>query len=181
MQGPYVDCQNNKVLCIYEISKYFFFPKVIKPEVRIHLIKSEILKNLPFVNTNEKDLYIHIRGGDIFYNHPHYIYAQPPLCYYEKIIKSNDFKNIYIISEDKSSIIIQNLLRKYKNIIHNINKVEYDISLLCNAYNIVISISSFVLAAIKLNENLKEIWEYDLIRLTEKFYFLHHHKKFALC
>lgn len=48
MQGKNVDCKNNKVLCIYEISKYFFyFPKVIKPEIRIHLIKLEILKNLP--------------------------------------------------------------------------------------------------------------------------------------
>jgi len=176
MQGSNVDCKNNKVLCIYEISKYlFYFPRVIIPEARTDLIKSEILNNLPYVIINEKDLYIHIRGGDAFYNHPHCIYAQPPLCFYEKIIKSKVFKKIYIISEDDSNIIIPNLLKKYKKIIHIRNKVEYDISFLCHAYNIVISISSFVLAALKLNENLKEIWEYDLIRLSEKFFFLHHH------
>ena len=130
---------------------------------------------MPVVITNEKDLYIHIRGGDAFNHHPHYMYAQPPLCYYEKIIKINNFNKIYIISKDNSNIIIKHLLIKYKKIIHNINNIEYDISLLSHAYNIAISISSFALSAIKLNDNLKELWEYDLIRLSEKFLFLHHH------
>lgn len=131
---------------------------------------------MPFIITNKNDLYIHIRGGDIFnYYPPHPLYAQPPFCYYEKVIKSKAFNNIYIISSDNSNIVIRYLLIKYNKIIHNINNIEYDISLLSHAYNIAISSSSFALSAIKLNDNLRELWEYDIIRLSSKLFFLHHH------
>ena len=103
------------------------------------------------------------------------MYAQPPLCFYEKIINSRVFRNIYIVSVDRLNIIVNTLLEKYKNIFHNINNIEYDISLLSNAYNVVISVSSFAYSSIKLNDNLKDLWEYDIMRLPEKFLFLHHH------
>ena len=35
--------------------------------------------------------------------------------------------------------------------------------------------SSFALSAIKFNDNLKNIWEYDMMKLTQKIIFLHHH------
>ena len=175
LQGSNVDCKSNNIMCIYENSWPFLNPVVIIPEVRINLIKFEILKNLPKVHTRRKDLYIHIRGGDIFKPNPSRFYAQPPFCFYEKILNNNFFTNIYIISQDKSNIIISALIAKYKNIIHNIHNFEYDISLLSHAYNIVISVSSFALSSIKLNDNLKELWEYDIMRLSEKFKFLHHH------
>ena len=53
--------------------------------------------------------------------------------------------------------------------------METDISFLCHAYDIVISVSSFVLSAVKLNDNLNNLWEFDMIRPSEKFLFLHHH------
>ena len=37
------------------------------------------------------------------------------------------------------------------------------------------SVSSFVLSSIKFNDNLKNLWEYDIYRLSEKFIQLHHH------
>jgi hypothetical protein len=64
---------------------------------------------------------------------------------------------------------------KIHGIINIKNKLDYDIALLCNAYNIVLSVSSFAISSIKLNYNLKKIWEYDIMRLSEKFLFLHHH------
>ena len=158
MQGSNVDCQNKKTLCIFEIPWLIYYPIVILPQVKTYLIKAEILSNLPKVDVKENDLYIHIRGGDIFQPSPHKMYAQPPLCFYEKIINKYIFNNIYIISMDRSNIIIR-----------------YDISLLCHSFNIVVSVSSFAFSAIKLNDNLKELWEYDIMRLSEKFLFLHHH------
>lgn len=175
IQGPIVDCKSTNILCIYEITWIIYCPLVIMPQIRIHLIKSEILKNLPKVSINPDDLYIHIRGGDIFQNSPYNMYAQPPLCFYEKIINNRFFRNIYIVSVDRLNIIVNTLLAKYKNIIHNFNNIEYDISLLSNAYYIVASVSSFAYSSIKLNDNLKELWEYDIMRLAEKFLFLHHH------
>ena len=175
IQDSYVDCHNNHIICVYQISYDIFFPKVIIPQVRIHLVKKEILNNLPNVYIDPKALYIHIRGGDVFMDPPPKYYSQPPLCFYEKIINKTKFKNIYMISMDTSNIILNVLIRKYKNIVHKVNSLEYDISLLAHAYNIVLPVSSFSISAIKLNDNLKELWEYDLFRLTEKFVFLHHH------
>lgn len=153
-----------------------FFPRVIIPQVRTELIKLEILRNLPMVKIESDELFIHIRGGDIFRSIVDNVYAQPPLCFYEKILnKYKNFKKIYIISMDRQNIVVDALLKKYKYIIHKVNNFEYDISLLCHAYNIVVSVSSFALSSIKLNDNLKNIWEFDIMRLSTKFLFLHHH------
>ena len=168
--GSNVDCQKKNILCII-----LLFPELIIPQIRFQILRKEILRNLPIVFIKPNSLYIHIRGGDIFKNISAGSYAQPPLCFYEKIINENNYKNIYIISMDKSNIVINKLLQKYKNIIYKKNKMDYDISLLSNAYNIVLSVSSFALSAIKLNKNLKHLWEYDIMRLSEKFILLHHH------
>ena len=76
---------------------------------------------------------------------------------------------------DRKNVVLDALMNKYKNIIFNQHNYEYDISLLIHAYNIVTSVSSFVISTIKLNDNLKDLWEYDINRLSEKFFFMHHH------
>ena len=48
------------------------------------------------------------------------------------------FKNIHIISMDRLNVVVEALLKKYKNIIYKRNNLEYDIALLCHAYNIKI-------------------------------------------
>ena len=175
MQGENVDCEKNDILCIYEAGWQIYYPIIVVPQVRINLIKNEVLNNLPTVITRPNDLYIHIRGGDIFQPSPHSMYSQPPLCFYEKILISRYFDYIYIISMDRANIIVDNLIKKYQNIIHQKHSIEYDISLLCHAFNIVVSVSSFVLSAVKLNNKLENLWEYDIMRVSEKFLFLHHH------
>jgi len=175
IQDSKIDCKKSNILCFYQHFWNIFVPKFVLPQVRTEFIKSEILSNLPEVNINPDSIFVHIRGGDIFSSSPLKVYGQPPLCFYEKIINSHKFKNIYIVSQDNSNVIINILINKYKNIIHNKNNFEYDLSLLCHAYNIVLSVSSFVLSAIKLNDNLKEIWEYDMMKLSQKIILLHHH------
>ena len=175
MQGENVDCEKNNILCIYEVGWQIYYPIIVIPQVRINLIKTEVLNNLPTVITKNNELYIHIRGGDIFLPSPHNMYSQPPLCFYEKIIINRFFDYIYIISMDRANIIVDTLIKKYQNIIHKKHSIEYDISLLCHAFNIVLSVSSFVFSAVKLNNNLENLWEYDIMRVSEKFLFLHHH------
>ena len=147
---------------------------MLKSEVRIQYAKEEILRNLPKVDVDPDDLYIHLRGGDVFRIAPVQTYAQPPLCFYETIINNTKFKNIYIIAKDKRNSVFHPLIKKYPNIIHQSNKLEHDISLLTHAYNLALSISSFSISSVKFNDNLKNLYEYDLIRLSEKFVFLHH-------
>ena len=173
--GHHGHCDDDNVLCVSIATWDPFSPTFVKPQVRIQYIRDELIRNLPNVKTDPDDLYIHLRGGDVFNNKPSTTYAQPPLCFYEKILDNNKFKNIYILSMDRKNVVLDALMNKFKNIIFNENRYEYDISLLINAYNIVTSVSSFVISTIKLNNNLKDLWEYDINRLSEKFFFLHHH------
>lgn len=173
--GKNIDCNKNNILCLYEISWCIYYPKFIIPELRTEQIKQEILRNLPKVNVSQNDLFIHIRGGDIFKSSIGRNYAQPPLCYYERVLNNTTFKNVYIISMDHSNVVLDALVKRYKNIIYKKNNLNYDISLLCHAFNLVVSASSFAFSAIKLNNNLKILWEFDMIRLSNKFLFHHHH------
>ena len=174
MQGPKVACNESDILCCYETWD-LLYPIIIKPDIRTQYIKDEILRNLPNVTTKPDDLYMHIRGGDIFSYLPLNVYMQPPLCFYEKVIKRKKFKNIYLISQDNLNVVVDPLIKKYPKIIFNKNDLETDISLLAHAYHIACSIGSFTLSAIKINNNLKEMYEYDIGRLPEKFIWLHPH------
>ena len=172
--GESVNCDADNTICNY-LGNYFYYPMVVRVEIKIDFVKNEILKNLPKIDIQPKDLFIHIRSGDAFINSIPSQYGQPPLCFYEKIIKSFHYNKIYIISQDKNNIIVDELIKKYPNIIYNQNPLDKDIAYLSYAYNIVASISSFIIMIVKLNDNLKNLWEYDIYRIKEKFCHLHHH------
>ena len=131
---------------------------------KLSLYNKYILNNLPKVVTHPNDLYVYIRSGDIFLIHGNSIkgYYQPPFCFYEKILDKFRFSKVFIISEDKINPVIQKLLNKYSNIKKKKNNIKLDISYLTNAYNIVAGKSTFLSTAIKLNDKLKFLWEYDL-------------------
>lgn len=148
----------------------------IKPENRIYLIRNEIFKNLPKIKCSKSDLYIHIRSEDIFKKMRHYIYvyAQPPLCFYKSIINDFKFEKIIIISKDKFNPIINKLINKYNNIIYHKNDIKKDISILLYAFNIVSSISSFLIMIIQINYNLKFLFDYNLFHMDQKLLLFHY-------
>ena len=160
------------------LDNFFYYTTYnLRLENRFSIFKDEILKNLPKTVTNINDLYIHMRGSDIFENSdPEYApdYAQPPLCFYQKVIESRKFRKIYIISIDKQNPVINELIKNNKKIIYKQNKLEKDIAALAFAYNIVGSISSFLISIIKLNNNLKYLWEYDRYPTSLGIPHLHH-------
>jgi hypothetical protein len=143
---------------------------------RFYVLRKEIINNLPKVKINSNDLYIYIRGGDIFrhLNKSHPNYSQPPLCFYRRILIEFSFRQVTIISEDTANPVIPILLKENSYIKFNKNSIKLDISYLANSFNIVSSTSSFIISIIKLNENLKFLWEYDFYKLSEKYLFLHY-------
>ena len=146
----------------FDFSKFMYsYLKYIKPEFKINLLKKEILRNIPKIKTNEKELYIFIRSGDIFIR-PHYLYAQPPLCFYEKIIKGNKYKKILLISKNKNNPVINYLLNNFSNIIYNQNSLKLDLGYLLYAYNLVGGFSTIIYTMIRFNDNLKNFWEYNV-------------------
>ena len=161
--GDLNDYKNKSNIIIDYGTNYFGYYEYILPQYRIDIIKNEILKNLPKIIVNSKDLYIYIRSGDIFEESVSYLdgYFQPPLCFYKTILDDFKFENIYIVSENKNNPVINHLLAQYPNIKYNINPLRYDISTLINAYNIVGAYSTFLKILILLNDNLQKLFYFN--------------------
>ena len=169
-----IDLNQNNIF-IFD-KKLIYFQNIFRPEIRINILKDEIKDNLPKINISEKDLYIHVRSGDIFQyiDKKNINYAQPPLCFYESVITNFKFRKINILAIDDSNPIINKLINHFPEIIFTRNTLELDLSILSNAYNIVGSISSFLTTLLIINENIKNFWEYDNYRLSQKYFHLHH-------
>ena len=161
-------------MCGYYVFIFFYRFQNFVTVQRIFVLKNEILSNIPKEETDPNDLYIHIRSGDPFQNSPNSAHTQPPLCFYEKIIDSFSFRNIYIIAKENNSPVINLLINKYKNIKFIHEDLMTDISYIVNAYNFVTSCSSFSTGLIKLSSNLKMLFEYDVTAPIEKNRYLHY-------
>ena len=142
---------------------------------RFHIFREEIINNLPKVNIHPDDLYIYIRGGDIFkiLNRSSKSYGQPPLCFYRNVLKKFKFRKIRIISQDKLNPILI-LLKQLYHVKFVKNNIKLDISYLVSSYNIISAKSSFIVSIVKLNNNLKFLWEYDFYKLSERYLQLHY-------
>lgn len=116
-----------------------------------------IISKINIINSNKDDLYIHIRSGDIFSSCPHKLYVQPPLAYYEYIINSNNYKNIFIVAEDKLNPVINKLLEN-KNYKFISGSLQNDIGILLGAYNLCIGIGSFGYIMYYLSDNLTNFY-----------------------
>ena len=126
------------------------------------LIIAFILDNIPEYIAKPNDLYINIRSGDIFVNVTEKLYAQPPLCFYQKIIIENNFNKIFIISNGHENPVVDELLKLYPKIKYVHNSVLYHISLIVNAYNLVMPLSTFPWTLIQLNNNIKNLYIYNI-------------------
>ena len=73
---------NNSLIIDANFFYYTYF-RVLGKVNRYFLFRDEIIKNLPKTKIHPNDLYIYIRGGDIFksLNKSNPNYPQPPLCY----------------------------------------------------------------------------------------------------
>ena len=173
-----IDCNSIHIACFkYSAGIFFFRQYYIKPQIRLNLIKNEIHKNLPQLEIDPNDLYIHIRSGDIFRirrTRHRKNYAQPPLCFYQNIINNFEFRKIYIIAQNRNNPIINKILNDFPNVVYERHKLSLDLAYLSNAYNLVASVSSFLLVLAKLNNNLKKYFEYDIYKKNQKFLHLHH-------
>ena len=154
----------------------FWFNFGKKPAfMRYKIIRDEVLSNIPKYIANQNDLYIKMRSGDVFLNNINRMYSQPPLCFYQKIINTNNFSNIYILSNGRENPVINKLLEIYPRVKYLNVTLEYAISIIINAYNFVMPISTFPETLINLNTNLKNLYIYELLKFNiERGNFLIH-------
>ena len=145
----------------------------IKTPIRIYLLKNQIINKLPTIKTNRNELYIHVRSGDIFKNSFHHNYAQPPFCFYSEILKKFKFETVILIAKDSYNPVIKKLIKKFPKIKFAQNDIKTDISMLMNAFNIVCSISSFLITILQLNNKFEYLWDYNIYKVSEKMMHFH--------
>ena len=129
---------------------------------RLYILREEIFHNIPKVDIQPNDLIIKIRSGDIFFNSIYRHYAQPPLCFYQKIIIENKFEKIIILSNGHENPVVNELLKIYPTITYIEGTVEEAISFIVNAFNMVYSVSTFQHFLIPFNKNLKNLYIYEI-------------------
>lgn len=149
----------------------FQFP--IKRSIAENLIQTYKLQQY---NTNDNDLYIHIRSTDIHIQNSSNIYSQPPISFYLKIIDDFGYKNIRLVSDNNNNFIV----REMKNIFgSNCTVIDepdtrkaFDI--LRNCKNLCVSTSSFCTMAAFLTPYgiNKNIYAYSYITNIYHHWFL---------
>ena len=167
-----INCNSIDTFCGH-IYFDFFFPVVFRPPARAIILKDEIKRNMPKINTDKDDLYIYIRTGDVFENKGN-SYSPSPYCFYQKILKQFSFKKIYLISMDDKSPVIKRLLTEYPQIIHQIHSVDYDFSTIMNSHNLVNCYSSFAQTGIFFNDVIDNLWEFDFYKMGDRVHHFHH-------
>ena len=145
----------------------FFFKYKKKPNlVKLNIIREEVLNNIPKYFADPKDLYINIRSGEIFVNVINKYYSQPPLCFYQKIINDSNYRNYYILANGHENPVIDKLMSLYPKIKYIHGSIVDDVSVIINAYNFVLSLSTFPLSLIYLNNNLMNLYIYDMMNFN---------------
>ena len=163
-------CMNKINVDIITNSKnifYFNFKNKNKYN-RLKIIREEVLANIPKFKNTPYDLVINIRSRDVFFNKINKNYGQPPLCFYQKIIDDNKFKNIYLMSNGHENPTVNKLLELYPKIKFIHGTVEEDASVIIYSYNLVMPVSTFPFTLVRLNNNLKKIFVYSLIKYNFK-------------
>ena len=86
------------------------------------------------MNNTLDDLVIHIMSGEVFVNHYSRKYGQPPLCFYQKIINDNNYKNISLTSNVHENPTVDKLLQLYPKIKFINGTLEESISAIIYPY-----------------------------------------------
>jgi hypothetical protein len=160
--------QNNQIYIDKEGTNFFYSSKIKKFDKKcftsnIQKMK-EILKQLFILDISkltplkDNELVIHIRGGDIFSNHPHPGYIPPPLSYYTNIIDNGNYEKIYLINDVNNNPCIPLLKQKYNNIIHNKNNLINDIIYILSAKNIIFTVGTFPCSLLFLTNHIQNIY-----------------------
>jgi hypothetical protein len=150
----------------------FLKMKALKPLCRRRVNPRRMLRSLrPLINLDinatadkKEDLVIHIRSGDIFIT-PHPGYGQPPLAFYQKVVRSKPWNTVRVIFEDRLNPVITPLLDWLP---HHCKQVEVvsgslkdDLEVLLRARTIACGRGTFIQGISALSRNLKKVYHWN--------------------
>lgn len=56
-----------------------------------------------------RELTIHIRGGDVFSRNPEEMYGQPPWAFYQRVLESQRWERVVVVSEDDRNPVVDHI------------------------------------------------------------------------
>ena len=151
----------------YNKSLYGLSPPTLSKYRIIRVFASHLKLALPGKQpTQNNELFVHIRSGDIFKeNPPHYLYGQPPLSFYKKIIKLEKWNRINLVYEDDLNPVIKRLIEFVRSVniplrIHSGSLIE-DVEVLCRAKNLIIGRGHFIYPVLCLSKNIERVFCFE--------------------
>lgn len=115
-------------------------------EHHLERIREEWLKLPPREEMHSRDLTVHIRSGDIWWNPatqpPHASYCALPFSFYHEIIASENWRRIYVVTEDPTDPMAMKVAREYGAEIVS-KDVLHDFCFLRGSTNVVLAVSTF--------------------------------------
>jgi hypothetical protein len=95
---------------------------------------------------------------------------QPPYDFYKKIIESNKYNKILIISEDRKNPNINKILKNYPFIDFKINDLKTDIEMILNTPNICCGTGTFVTEILSLSYGSKQLIKFEKDYIQKLYY-----------
>lgn len=138
---------------------FFDFPEYRTNKSQFHGYFAPHFRSiLPKIKFPNNTLIIHVRSGDVYLSkNVHELYAQPPLCFYQKIIKEK-WNKIILLCEDKRNPVVPALI-KY-GIEYHAFDLRTTIQYLFYADNLVTGIGTFADGVLQCCDIPKLIYRY---------------------
>jgi hypothetical protein len=153
----------------------FFYGKIFRPFFQLTTSRCDLLRKLsPHLDfplggqrlRSEKELFIHIRSGDIFKKEiTHHLYGQPPFSFYKKVIELEKWELVSLVYEDDSNPVIDRLKAYLKELsvafeTHS-GTLKQDIEVLCGAKDLVIGRGNFIYPVLCLSKNIERVFCFE--------------------
>ncbi|MEM8805106.1 MAG: hypothetical protein AAGF01_03550 [Cyanobacteria bacterium P01_G01_bin.38] len=104
-------------------------------------------------------LVIHMRGGDVFCEHPHPAYTQPPLSFYQAVIQQHSTGEIVIVSQaQRKNPCLAALLDEYPNIRVQSGSLMEDVNTLLTAQHLVAGTGTFAISLAFCSQAIKTLY-----------------------
>lgn len=108
---------------------------------------------------HDETLVIHLRSGDAFAPHAHMAYVQPPLSFYQAVIKASNCQDIVVVTQsDLANPCVAALQQSFPNLRVQSGTLEEDVNTILSAKHLVAGVSSFSLALAFCSSHLRHFY-----------------------
>ena len=118
------------------------------------------------------DLVVHVRSGDIYFREGVGDWGQPPVAYYEKIIREEPWSRVFVVCEDNESPVLRPITALCESLgiqhFFQSGTLAEDLALLARATNLVVGRGTFAPAVVLLNMALEKVFFFE-DRFDSKF------------